>query len=101
MIGSAIRSNHRWRLLGDPDGEEKGHAAFGQVLGPHPAAMRLDDTLADRETEPGATTVRGVCPVKLLEDLGLPAGRESGTAIGDFDGDGPIGRRRENGDGAS
>src|SRR2546425_8996505 len=47
------------------------------------------------------SVARRLAAVELLEHLVLFPGRQSRTAVGDLDGDGPIGGRRDDVDGAA
>src|SRR5436309_5281135 len=96
--GSGIGGNRgRW-LAGEGQREQEGHAALGQILRPDIPAVRLDDSLADREAESGAPAA-GHPAIELLEHLVFLAARQSGTVVGDLDGDGLAGRRRDDANG--
>src|SRR5262249_56938294 len=74
-----------WLAVGR-GGEEKGHAAFGQILRPDVSPVRLDDALSDRKAESGPPPA-GRPAIELLEDLVLFTPRETRTAVRDLDRD--------------
>src|SRR5262245_21758703 len=98
IVGSGTSRNRG--DLREGQGEEEGHAAPGQVVGPDVAAVSLDDGLADGEPQPGAAGGVGRDAIEPLEDAGLFARRQPGTAVGHLDGDRLVGGRGDDADGA-
>src|SRR5262245_1854149 len=90
--GSGTGGQRGWRRFGLRQGEEEGHAALGKVLGPDASPVGLDDPLANRQPESRAASSGWVPAIELVEHLVFLARRQSGTTVGDFDGDGTIGR---------
>src|SRR5262245_43314314 len=97
--GSGIGGNRRRWFAGERYSEQERHAAVGQILRPDVPTVRLDDSLADREAEPGAPAT-GRRAIKFLEHPVFLAARQSGAVVGDLDGDGLVGRGRHDADGA-
>src|SRR5262245_32302238 len=98
--GSGIGGDRGRGLAGEGKREQERHAALGQIMRPDVPTVRLYDSLTDCEAEPGAAPTRHPA-IELLEDLVFLAARQSGTVVGDLDGDGLAGRRRDDPDRAA
>src|SRR5713101_6533371 len=99
-IGSGIGGNRGRRRIRERQREQERDAAFGQVVRPDAAAVRLDDSSADRETEPRASPALRGGPVELLEDERLLPLGKPGTVVRDLRGQALVRRGHDDADGA-
>ena len=63
--------------------EHERRALAGQRLGPHPAAVGLEEAARDRQPEPGAGGRRSPATVERLEDPLQLLARDAGAAVAD------------------